>query len=88
MAQELIPMNRFRQPMYVTRAGTTTLFLLSQFLAPIDCSKITARARTRAFKLLGSPGINFKETIPPASEPRWPVRQPYSYSVPSAHRLF
>ncbi len=26
--------------------------------------------------------------VVPARQPMWPVRQPYSYSVPSLHRLF
>ncbi len=40
--------------------------------------------RVRIFKLLRSPRIDYKETIPPVG----PVRQPYSFSVPGPHRLF
>jgi hypothetical protein len=40
--------------------------------------------RDRIFKLLRSPGISSKEPIPPGCAAwRGPVRQPYSYSVPS-----
>jgi hypothetical protein len=39
-------------------------------------------------KLLRIQGIDFNESIPPAMYPGGPVRQPYSYSVPSPHRLF
>jgi hypothetical protein len=48
-------------------------------------------ARARIFKHLRSPRINSKESIPPAYaalKPGGPVRQSYSYSVPSPHRLF
>ncbi len=43
-----------------------------------------------SFKLLRSPGFDSKEPILPgcAVQPCGPVRQPYSYSVPSSHRLF
>ncbi len=37
---------------------------------------------------LKSPGIGSEESIPPAYVAWRPLRQPYSYSVPSPHRLF
>ncbi len=46
-------------------------------------------ARAKIFKLLRSPRINSKESIPPAyvALPA-DTRQPCSYAVPSPHRLF
>jgi hypothetical protein len=44
--------------------------------------------RARIFKLLRSPRIDSKESIPPAYVARRAVRQTYLYSVPSPHRLF
>ncbi len=45
--------------------------------------------RGRNFKLLRSPRIDSKKLFPrQAVWPGGPVRQPYSYSVPSPHRLF
>jgi hypothetical protein len=41
------------------------------------------KSRARIFTLLRSRRIDSKEPIPPGCE-----RQPYSYSVPSPHRLF
>ena len=38
------------------------------------------------FKLLRRPEIDFKESIPPPCVACGPVRQPYSYSVPSSFR--
>jgi hypothetical protein len=40
------------------------------------------------FKLLRSPRIDSKESTSPALVPVGPLRQPYSYSAPSPHRLF
>ncbi len=41
------------------------------------------------FKLLWSPEIDSKESIPPAYVAHGgPVREPYSYLVPGPHRLF
>ncbi len=42
----------------------------------------------RIFKHLRSPRIDSKETIPLGYVAYGPVRQPYSYSVASPHRLF
>jgi hypothetical protein len=42
--------------------------------------------RARIFKLLRIPRIDSKKLIPPGYG--GPVRQPYSYSVPSPYRLF
>ncbi len=44
--------------------------------------------RARFFKLLRIPRIDYKEPIPPGHVAWRPVRQPYSYSLPSPHRLF
>ncbi len=49
-------------------------------------SKVMIRARI--FKLLGSLTMDSKKSIPPAYVAGRPVRQPYSYSVPSPNRLF
>jgi hypothetical protein len=43
--------------------------------------KIHKITRARIFKLLRSPRINIKDSVPPGG----PVRQPYAYSVPSPH---
>ncbi len=43
------------------------------------------KRRRGIFKLLGSPGIEFKDSIRPAYVAGGPERQPYSYSVPSPH---
>jgi hypothetical protein len=53
----------------------------------LDCN--VCGVQRRYLKLLGSPGIDSEESISPAYvNPGGPVRQPYSYSVPSPHRLF
>ncbi len=58
--------------------------------SPVDIRTVQAgAARARIFKLLRGPRIDSKESIPgPPMQPGGPVRQPYSYSVPSPHRLF
>jgi hypothetical protein len=40
--------------------------ILARFLVHIDCFKILAQARGGIFKLLRSPGIDSKESVPPA----------------------
>ncbi len=50
---------------------------------------VTRSQRVRIFKLLRSPRIDSKEQTPPGCVTwRASIRQPYSYSVPSPHRLF
>jgi len=49
-------------------------------------SKVMIRARI--LKLLGSLTMDSKKSIPPAYVAGRPVRQLYSYSVPSPNRLF
>jgi hypothetical protein len=44
--------------------------------------------RDGILKLFRSPGIDSKESIPLAYVAGSPVREPYSYLVPSPHRLF
>jgi hypothetical protein len=43
--------------------------------------------RARIFELLRSPRIDYKEPIQ-VTQPGGPVRQSYSYSVPSPHKFF
>ncbi len=64
----------------------TVLLSFSGFKESISPAYV---ARARIFKLLRSPRTDSKEPIPPGCVAwRGPVRQPYSYSVPSPHRLF
>jgi hypothetical protein len=52
--------------------------------------KIREKKETRAgiLKLLRSPGINSKESIPPALVALWAAKTTLSYSVPSPQKLF
>jgi hypothetical protein len=58
-------------------------------LTILDTVMIGVLSRARIFKLLRSPRTDSKEPIPPDCVACCgPVRQPYSYSVPSTHRFF
>ncbi len=50
----------------ITVEGRYENTILTRFLAHTDCFMIPAQARGGIFKLLRSPGINSKESVPPA----------------------
>jgi hypothetical protein len=52
----------------------------------LETGRSTDQYRARICKLLRSPRIDFKESIPPGCVAWRLVRQPYSYSVPSPHK--